>query len=75
MFPSRVSGIPLGVYLAFWWNLHLYGIWIGLACALCYSALVSSYVVLRTNWGKEVLRVRSRIEEDYKAMGQEGMHV
>jgi len=70
-----VIGIPLGVYLAFWWNLHLYGLWIGLACALCYSALISAYVVLRTNWSKEVLRVRSRIEEDYKAMGQEGMHV
>lgn len=69
-----VIGIPLGVYLAFWWNLHLYGLWIGLASALCYSALVSAYVVLRTDWAKEVLRVRSRIEEDYKPVGHEAIH-
>lgn len=62
-----VIGIPLGVYLAFWWNLHLYGLWIGLSVALCYSGVVSAYVVLRTDWAKEVLRVRARLEEDGKA--------
>ncbi|KAG8733192.1 hypothetical protein FRC11_008051 [Ceratobasidium sp. 423] len=61
-----VIGIPLGVYLAFWWNMDLQGLWIGLATALLYSAVVSVYVILRTNWNKEVLRVRARLEEDGK---------
>ncbi|CAE6467908.1 unnamed protein product [Rhizoctonia solani] len=63
-----VIGIPLGIYLAFWWNLDLRGLWIGLSSALCYSAVVSAYVILRTDWSKEVLRVRARLEEDGKAM-------
>ncbi|CCO31060.1 putative transporter C11D3,06 [Rhizoctonia solani AG-1 IB] len=61
-----VIGIPLGIYLAFWWNLDLRGLWIGLATALCYSAVISAYVILRTNWSKEVLRVRARLEDDGK---------
>ncbi|KAB5592883.1 MATE efflux family protein [Ceratobasidium theobromae] len=61
-----VIGIPLGVYLAFWWDMKLQGLWIGLASALFYSAVVSAYVVLRTDWAKEVLRVRARLEEDGK---------
>jgi MATE family multidrug resistance protein len=63
----RVTGIPLGIYLAFWWDMNLKGLWIGLSTALLYSAVVSAYVVLRTDWSKEVLRVRARLEEDGKA--------
>ncbi|CAE6458103.1 unnamed protein product [Rhizoctonia solani] len=62
-----VIGIPLGIYLTFWWNMELQGLWIGLSTALCYSAVVSAYVVLRTDWAKEVLRVRARLEDDGKA--------
>lgn len=62
-----VIGIPLGIYLAFWWNMDLQGLWIGLATALLYSAVVSANVVLRTDWDKEVSRVRARLEEDSKA--------
>jgi len=72
-----VIGIPLGIYLAFWWNMNLKGLWIGLSTALLYSAVVSAYVVLRTDWAKEVLRVRARLEEDGKAGagGHDGGHV
>ncbi|KAF8699989.1 MATE efflux family protein, partial [Rhizoctonia solani] len=69
-----VVGIPLGIYLAFWWNMELRGLWIGLATALFYSAVVSAYVILRTNWSKEVLRVRARLEEDGK-LPHEGEHI
>ncbi|KAG8752519.1 hypothetical protein FRC12_011911 [Ceratobasidium sp. 428] len=62
-----VIGIPLGIYLAFWWDMHLKGLWIGLSVALFYSAVVSVWVVLRTDWAKEVLRVRARLEEEGKA--------
>ncbi|GAB1522295.1 ethionine resistance protein [Rhizoctonia solani] len=69
-----VVGIPLGIYLAFWWNMELRGLWIGLATALFYSAVVSAYVILRTNWSKEVLRVRARLEEDGK-LPHESEHI
>ncbi|CAE6418871.1 unnamed protein product [Rhizoctonia solani] len=59
-----VIGIPLGVYLAFSWNMGLFGLWIGLASALWYSAAVSTYVILRTDWVKEGLRVCDRLEKD-----------
>ncbi|KAB5592882.1 MATE efflux family protein [Ceratobasidium theobromae] len=61
-----VIGIPFGIYLAFWWGAGLQGLWIGLTTALYYSAVISSYVLLRTDWAKEVLRARARLEEDYK---------
>ncbi|KAG9077507.1 hypothetical protein FRC06_008875, partial [Ceratobasidium sp. 370] len=67
-----VIGIPLGIYLAFWWDMHLKGLWVGLSVALFYSAFVSVWVVLRTNWAKEVLRVRARLEEEGKVVGHEG---
>ncbi|KAH7325381.1 multidrug/Oligosaccharidyl-lipid/Polysaccharide flippase [Rhizoctonia solani] len=62
-----VIGIPLGFYLAFSWNMSLYGLWIGLACALCYSAAVSTYVILRTDWVKEALYIGNRVEADKRS--------
>ncbi|KAG8746275.1 hypothetical protein FRC10_005524 [Ceratobasidium sp. 414] len=67
-----VIGIPLGIYLAFWWDMRLKGLWIGLSVALFYSAVVSVWVVVRTNWAKEVLRVRARLEEEGKVVEHEG---
>ncbi|QRW23429.1 MATE efflux family protein [Rhizoctonia solani] len=32
-----VVGIPLGIYLAFWWNMELRGLWIGLATAFLFG--------------------------------------
>lgn len=66
-----VIGIPLGIYLAFWWDMHLKGLWVGLSVALFYSAVVSVWVILRTDWAKEVLRVQARLEEEGKLTAED----
>ncbi|KAG8718652.1 hypothetical protein FRC08_004747 [Ceratobasidium sp. 394] len=57
-------GIPLGMYLAFWMDMKLKGLWTGITAALFYAATVSVYLVLRTDWGKEVEKAKTRLEGD-----------
>lgn len=61
-----ISGIPLGLLLTFKYNMELYGLWIGLATALLYSALISVWIVLRTDWVLEIQRVARRLAADNK---------
>ncbi|QRV93309.1 MATE efflux family protein [Ceratobasidium sp. AG-Ba] len=54
-------GIPLGLYLAFWRDMELKGLWMGITSALFYAATVSVYLVLKTDWGREVEKVKARL--------------
>ena len=58
------AGIPLGIWLAFSWNMGLHGIWIGLSVAIVYSAVVGTYLSLKTDWDCEVKKVVERMEEE-----------
>lgn len=57
-------GIPLGIYLAFSWKLGLHGLWLGLTFSLVYSALIGTWICLRSNWPKEVAKVMARLKEE-----------
>ena len=59
-----IIGIPLGLHLAFTHHLGLVGLWVGLACALIYAAIVGVWLCLRTDWDKEVQKVRDRVEKE-----------
>ncbi|KAH9855642.1 MATE efflux family protein [Lenzites betulinus] len=61
-----VVGIPFGIWLAFWHGMRLHGLWIGLTVSLVYSAAVGVAISLRTDWEREVEKVRIRLEEDAK---------
>ncbi|KAF9561399.1 MATE efflux family protein [Agrocybe pediades] len=66
-----IFGIPLGVYLAFSHHMKLHGLWIGLTFSLIYSALIGTWICLRTDWDKEVHKVAERLKEEDKARRQE----
>ncbi|CAE7203913.1 unnamed protein product [Rhizoctonia solani] len=60
-------GIPLGLYLAFWKNMELKGLWIGITAAIFYAASASIYAVSQTVWSKEVENAAQRLKQ-----GQQG---
>ncbi|KAI1798396.1 MATE efflux family protein [Ganoderma leucocontextum] len=62
-----VIGIPFGIWLAFWRNMELDGLWIGLTVSLVYCAAVGVWLCLNTDWEREVEKVRIRLEADRKA--------
>ena len=59
----------MGLYLAFWRDMELKGLWVGITAALFYAATVSVYVVSRMNWDREVEKVRAKL-----ASGQAERH-
>ncbi|EIW79476.1 multidrug Oligosaccharidyl-lipid polysaccharide flippase [Coniophora puteana RWD-64-598 SS2] len=63
-----VVGIPFGVFLTLKRDMGLQGLWIGITVALVYGAAVSLWLCLRSDWEKEVRKVRERLEVDKKAM-------
>ncbi|KAI0330061.1 MATE efflux family protein [Cubamyces sp. BRFM 1775] len=71
-----VVGIPFGIWLAFWRGMQLHGLWVGLTVSLVYCAAVGVWLCLRTDWEREVEKVRMRLEADRKHMGDdvEGLH-
>ncbi|KAH9896671.1 MATE efflux family protein [Cubamyces lactineus] len=71
-----VVGIPFGIWLAFWRGMQLHGLWVGLTVSLVYCAAVGVWLCLRTDWEREVEKVRVRLEADRKHMGDdvEGLH-
>lgn len=62
----RLSGIPLGIWLAFKRDMNLHGLWIGLTVSLVYCATIGVWLCLRTDWNYEVEKVRLRLEADKK---------
>ncbi|KAF8317793.1 mate-domain-containing protein [Cantharellus anzutake] len=59
-----VLGIPFGLLLTIKFNIGLFGLWIGLAMALAFNALISTWIVLRADWVHEVERVQERLATD-----------
>lgn len=59
-----IFGIPLGLYLAFPLNGGLIGLWEGLTLSLIYASIVSLWLVLRTDWQREVQKVLDRFEKE-----------
>ncbi|OCH87072.1 MATE efflux family protein [Obba rivulosa] len=56
-----VIGIPFGIWLTFKRHMQLHGLWIGLTISLVYCATVGVWICLRTNWEREVQKVRDRL--------------
>ncbi|KAI0367216.1 MATE efflux family protein [Pilatotrama ljubarskyi] len=71
-----VVGIPFGMWLAFWRDMQLHGLWVGLTVSLVYCAAAGVWLCLRTNWEREVEKVRIRLEADRKQSDGdvEGLH-
>ncbi|RPD65257.1 MATE efflux family protein [Lentinus tigrinus ALCF2SS1-7] len=67
-----VIGIPFGIWLAFWHDMKLHGLWIGLTVSLVYSAAFGIWICLRANWDREVEKVRIRLEADNKPANGHG---
>jgi len=63
-----VIGIPFGVFLTLKRDMGLQGLWIGITVALVYGSAVSLWLCLRSDWEKEVRKVRERLEVDKNAM-------
>ncbi|PIL27343.1 transporter [Ganoderma sinense ZZ0214-1] len=62
-----VIGIPFGIWLAFWRDMDLHGLWIGLTVSLVYCAAVGVWICMNNDWEREVEKVRLRLEADRKA--------
>ncbi|KAG9088645.1 hypothetical protein FRC06_001939 [Ceratobasidium sp. 370] len=65
-----ILGIPLGVYLAFVHHLGLGGLWIGLATALLFVAVVLHAVLLRLDWDVQVQEAKERVEAGEGPVGE-----
>ncbi|KZT68931.1 MATE efflux family protein [Daedalea quercina L-15889] len=61
-----VIGIPFGLWLTFWRDMHLHGLWVGLTVSLFYCGTVGVWICVRTDWVREVEKVRARLEADGK---------
>jgi len=59
-----VFGIPMGIWLAFWRDMGLHGLWLGLTVALVYGSSVGVWMGLKTDWDREVQKVQKRLEAD-----------
>ncbi|KAI9510175.1 MATE efflux family protein [Russula earlei] len=57
-------GIPVGLWLAFRRNMGLHGLWYGLTLSLIYCATAGVWIALKTDWNREVEKVRKRLEVD-----------
>lgn len=45
-----VAGIPIGIVLAFRWELGLLGLWVGMTIGLCIVGLTGTFMILRSDW-------------------------
>ena len=62
-----VIGIPFGIWLAFSRDMSLHGLWIGLTVALVYASSAGVWICARTDWERQVEKVRRRLEAEHKA--------
>ncbi|CEL63106.1 putative transporter C323,07c OS=Schizosaccharomyces pombe (strain 972 / ATCC 24843) GN=SPAC323.07c PE=1 SV=1 [Rhizoctonia solani AG-1 IB] len=65
-----IVGLPAGIALAFWAHLGLKGLWAGLAIALFCAAVISIFVVYRTDWDLEVSKAQERLSEEHEDEAQ-----
>ena len=55
------------MYLAFKQELGLHGLWLGLTFSLVYSAVIGTWICVRTDWDREVAKVALRVQNEDKA--------
>lgn len=60
-------GIPVGIWFAFWWDMKLHGLWIGLTLSLVYCSVLGIIICLRSDWEYEVKKVMNRLKAEAKA--------
>lgn len=58
-----VIGIPFGLWLTFSRDMGLMGLWLGLTVALVILSIVGLWMCLKTDWEREVEKVRIRMEK------------
>ncbi|KAJ6556154.1 mate-domain-containing protein [Mycena capillaripes] len=65
-----IIGLPFGVFLTFYPKTHmgLYGLWIGLTISLVYCAFFGTWICVRTDWNKEVCKVRERLAKERRVV-------
>ncbi|KAH9831196.1 MATE efflux family protein [Rhodofomes roseus] len=61
-----VIGIPFGLWLTFWRDMGLHGLWVGLTVSLFYCGTIGVWICVHTNWQREVEKVRARLDADRK---------
>lgn len=66
-----VVGIPFGIWLTFSKGMGLAGLWVGLTVALVYAAAAGIWICLRTDWDRQVQKVRDRLAAEQKAQMRE----
>ncbi|KAJ9087353.1 ethionine resistance protein [Entomophthora muscae] len=54
-------GIPLGLFLTFYANMGLLGLWIGISTSLLFIGLSLTFFIFITNWQQQVLACRERL--------------
>ncbi|CCL99774.1 uncharacterized protein FIBRA_01796 [Fibroporia radiculosa] len=65
------TGIPFGIWLTFWKGMQLHGLWIGLTVSLVYCATIGVWICVRTDWNREVEKVKMRLAADQKTGRQD----
>ena len=54
-----IVGLPMSAILCFYFELGLVGMWIGLLCGPTSNVMVFSIILVRTNWDKQYIHIRS----------------
>ncbi|XP_028113831.1 protein DETOXIFICATION 30-like isoform X1 [Camellia sinensis] len=62
-------GVPLGLVLAYDFNMDVIGIWYGMVSGLCLQTCFLLWMIYRTNWNKEAFIVGDRIKEWRRKIG------
>lgn len=59
-----LTGIPLGLWLAFWCKWQLSGLWTGLAASTAYSTVVAAILLVRSNWAVDIAHLDENASTD-----------
>ncbi|KAI0511971.1 hypothetical protein KFK09_012605 [Dendrobium nobile] len=58
-------GIPLGIVLGYVVGFHVKGIWMGMILGVVVQTIVLLYITTRTDWEKQVVLSKERINKWY----------
>lgn len=65
-----LTGIPLGLWLAFWCKWQLAGLWTGLAASTAYSTMIGAILLVRSNWAVDVAHLSENASTDLASESQ-----